>query len=245
MPEDPLSDPIGSALSTTHRHLAQTSGRACRYVAAVAPFAALAASGNAATQANDALEALKDLHRLLQPGEEVLVAGARPAQCAGLACTGTIPCRQMIFPFDAPLPQALPGSLVEPLTCANAAEMLALISVAYPGFFRPETCRMGRYLGIRDAQGRLIAMGGERICLQAPGRRPWHEVSGLCSHPDHAGKGLGTAVLHEILATQRAMGASSWLWVAEANRKAIALYERSGFQTIRHTELHRLRRSPE
>lgn len=248
MPDDPLLDPIWMALSTSHRPLAQTLGRARRYPAAVAPFAALAplaASKGIAGRPNGTLEALDELSQMLGPAEEILLAGVRPPDSPSLTWMGSIPCRQMIFPPETPLPEAVPNHSIERLGCAAAGEMLDLIAVAYPGYFRPETCRMGRYFGIRDPQGRLIAMGGERLCFQVPGQPPWHEVSGLCSHPDYAGGGLGTAVLREILATQRATGAASWLWVAEANRKAIALYQRFGFKTLRHTELHRLRRSAE
>lgn len=241
MSDDPLSHPIWAALSTSHRSLAQTLGRARRYPAAVAPYAALDPH---AARTGEATGALEDLRQLLEPGEGILLAGERPSALAGLQWGDTIPCLQMIFPADVPLPDPIPGISVQPLGCAEGPEMMDLIAIAYPGYFRAETCRMGRYFGVRDPGGRLIAMGGERLCLHLPGQPPWHEVSGLCSHPDYASKGLGTAVLRQILATQRATGACSWLWVAEGNRRAVSLYRRLGFRTTARTELHRLHRLP-
>ena len=247
MPVELPADPIWAALSTSHQQLAQVFGRARRYPAAIAPFAAMdpTLGQSDGPRAGDT-RALEDLYQLLQPGEEIYLAGLNSHQLdelqafSGLRAAGAIPCLQMIFPRQAPLPDIPGGNVVEPLSCDNAGEMLDLLAIAYPGFFKKETCRMGRYFGIRDGNKRLIAMGGERLCLH-----PWREVSRLCSHPDHAGRGLGTAVLREILATHREEGSSSWLWVTESNTGATALYRRLGWQTIRRTELQRVCRTGE
>lgn len=233
MPPDPLSNAVGTALTTIHRTLACGSGEALRYPAHIAPFAAVRT--NTAT-------AFQDLHRLLIPGETVYVQGDQPPQATGLLWQGVIPCLQLVFPAETPLPAPLALPRIEPLDCRHGPEMMNLIAVAYPGYFRPETCRMGRYFGIRDDGGHLIAMGGERLCCAVPGSAPWHEISGLCSHPAHAGKGLGTAILRNLLAVHRAEGSRSWLWVAESNRRAVALYLHLGFVTHALSRLHRLQR---
>ena len=234
MPPDPLRNAIWEAVTTAHAPLALTHGRVRRYRAEIAPFAAVEEPTPAA---------LNDLLPLLAPAEPVYLLGDRPPEISGLRWDGVVPCLQMVFPEEAPVPDA-PASSQEivPLTCEHAREMLALITVAFPGYFRSETCRMGRYWGIRDSDGTLIAMGGERFVLVPPGRATWREISGLCTHPSRPGRGLGTALLAHILAQHRAEGSRSWLHVTQNNLRAITLYQRLGFQTVRGIEAHRLRR---
>ena len=235
MLSDPLPHAIWEALITYHRHLAHSYGQASRYPAAMAPFGAVA---------DNTRTALLDLLSLLAPAESIYLLGDRPPTTSGLCEDGLVPSLQMIFPERTPLPVHKADALnIVPLTCDHALEMLALTTTAFPGFFRRETCRMGRYWGIRDAYGALIAMGGERLILAPPGQPVWREISGLCTHPSHAGKGLGTALLGHILAEHRAEGSRSWLHVTEANLGAIALYHRVGFTTQHGVQLHRMRRT--
>ncbi len=233
---DPLAQATLLALTTAHKHLALTRGQALRYPADVAPFAALHGEPTPA--------ALQDLTALLAPAESIYLIGERPPETSGLRWDGVIPCLQMVFPEDAPLPpEALPAPEIYPLTCKHSSEMLALINVAYPGFFRAQTCRMGRYWGIRDVDGTLIAMGGERLVLAMPGQGAWPEISGLCTDPSRPGKGLGTAILRHILAQHCAEGARSWLHVTSTNTRAVALYRRLGFQMARAVDVHRIQRT--
>ena len=232
---DPLLDAIWNALTTSQAHLALTHGHARRFPADIAPFAALAES---------TADALHDLGTLLQPGETTYLLGPQPPPTPHLHWQAVIPCLQMVFPTSTPLPVVpLPDPhtrppVLYPLTCANSPEMLHLIDIAYPGYFRAHTCRMGRYFGARATDNTLIAMGAERLVAH-----PWREISGLCTPPSHPGHGLGTAILCHLLALHRAEGSRSWLWVVETNHRAIALYHRLGFQTVHCSELHRLQRS--
>ena len=55
----------------------------------------------------------------------------------------------------------------------------------------------------------------------------------LYVHPDHQGHGVGTA-LFELVASTRPGGFC--LWVFEANARAVAFYEREGFEVARRTD---------
>ncbi len=228
MREDPLENAIWSALTTTHRHLAISAGAARRYPATVAPYAAVG---------DDSPAAMQDLWGLLEPGESVYLLGEPCLSACDLQKDGEVPCLQMVFPGEAAIPEGPHDVTVEALDCRHAIEMLDLISVAYPGYFRTQTCSMGRYYGVRDAAGRLIAMGGERLVSD-----PFREISGLCALPAYAGKGLGTAVLRRVLLDQRASGCVSWLYVTETNHRAAQLYGRLGFELLRRAVLHRVTR---
>jgi predicted GNAT family acetyltransferase len=102
--------------------------------------------------------------------------------------------------------------------------MLRLAELTKPGPFGSRTRELGAFVGIRH-RGALIAMAGERMCLDA-----WVEVSAICVHPDHRGRGyarlLTTAVMHGI--AQR--GARAFLHVFVDNSAAIALYRQLGFE---------------
>src|SRR5262249_29997713 len=81
---------------------------------------------------------------------------------------------------------------LEPLTDADAPEMLALALLTKPGPFRTRTHRLGRFLGVRD-RGKLVAMAGERLTLDG-----FTEISAVCTHPDYRGRGYGAALLRAV-----------------------------------------------
>ena len=220
-----FANPVWHALNGPHRHLAIVNGGACRYPADVSPFAAIAAPTGLA---------LDELRLLLTPAESVwIVDYGRTAP--GLNILDALDCVQMALPLDA-LPRA-PSCEVLPLTAANAHEMVALTEAAFPGFFRSRTYRMGFYCGVR-VDGELAAMGGERVQLEG-----YPELSGICTHPAHRGKGLASAVIHHLVERHRRDSLRSWLHVGASNTRAIDLYESLGFKPVRTLMLHRIVRT--
>jgi GNAT superfamily N-acetyltransferase len=203
-----------------------SAGNACRYPADVAPFAVVAEASAAALEA---------LHSLLAPGESVWLSGANYPRLPELAFEGTLAAHQMVLPATVTPPG--PGAIeIVPLSDANAGEMVALTDVAFPGFFRPRTCEMGEYYGVRSG-GELIAMGGERLMLEG-----YPEISGVCTHPAHRGKGLAASLIWHLARKHRREGQVSWLHVGKENRNAIDLYLRMGFKPAREVMLQRISR---
>jgi predicted GNAT family acetyltransferase len=115
--------------------------------------------------------------------------------------------------------------------------MVALTDLAFPGFFRSRTCEMGSYYGVRSS-GELIAMGGERLTLDG-----YPEISGICTHPAHRGKGHAANLIWHLVRNHRREGLVSWLHVSAENHHAIGLYLRMGFTVARKVKLHRLCRN--
>lgn len=229
LPENLFANPVWHALQTKHRHFAVRAGDACRYPAGVAPFAAIAAPTAAA---------LIDLHSLLAPGEFVWLIGDDYPPAPERSLEGTMDCLQMVLPET--VTPARPAREIVPLSDANASEMVALTDIAFPGLFRSRTIEMGSYYGVRSA-GELIAMGGERLMLEG-----YPEISGVCTHPAHRGKGLAASLIWQLVRDHRRDGLVSWLHVASENHRAIQLYLRMGFRVVRKVRLHRVsRNSPE
>lgn len=228
LPEHLFANPAWNALQTQHRHLALSSGNACRYPSDVAPFAALASPTPSAMQ---------QLRSLLEPGESVWIIGESYPHISGIHFETTLECLQMVLPEEIKPPE--PASEIVPLSCASASEMVALTDLAFPGFFRPRTCEMGSYYGIRSGNN-LIAMGGERLTLTG-----YPEISGLCTHPGHRGKSYAANLIWHLVRQHRRSGLTSWLHVGAANQHAIDLYLRLGFITVRKVVLHRIQRTAE
>jgi GNAT superfamily N-acetyltransferase len=225
LPEELFADPVWHALKTRHRHFAIAAGCARRYPAAVAPFAAVTAPTRSA---------LEDLHSLLAPGESIWLPGPSYPQAPGLRQEGILECVQMALPPGSPLER--PATDLKRMSAADAPAMIALTDVAFPGFFRARTYQMGTYYGAY-ANGELIAMGGERLKLDG-----YSELSGICTHPEHRGKGLATSIIWKLAHDHREEGVVSWLHVGAANTQAIELYRRLGFQEIRRIIINRVAR---
>jgi GNAT superfamily N-acetyltransferase len=225
LPEALFTNPVWHALQTKHRHFAVTDGDACRYPADVAPFAAVATPSRSA---------LQSLHSLLVPGDYVWLVGESYPSLPELTCEETLECLQMALPEEVSPPS--PALDIVRLSNANAPEMVALTTLAFPGFFRSRTCEMGSYFGVRS-DGELIAMSGERLMLDG-----YPELSGVCTHPAHRGKGYAASLLWHLVRNHRREGLVSWLHVNAANHRAIELYRRMGFTVARKVTLHRISR---
>ena len=221
LPERLFANPVWHALQSRHRHFAAAAGEACRYPRDVAPLGAVAEPSS---------RALKDLSSLLEPGESLWLVGDRYPPVPEMTFEGTLACFQMILPEDV----AAPDSGHDIVRLSDSREMVALTDAAFPGFFRPRTCSMGSYYGVR-AEGELIAMAGERIMLDG-----YAEISAVCTRKEHRGKGLAAALIWRLVQDHRRDGVVSWLHVGSENRGAIELYSKMGFRAISEVMLHRV-----
>jgi ribosomal protein S18 acetylase RimI-like enzyme len=229
LPAALFANVVWEALRTRHRNLAVCVGDACRYPADVVRFAAVGAP---------TAEAMRQFHSLLAPGEATWMIGERFPEIPELVCEGTLEALQMVLPDGVRVPEMTAS--IEALTEANAHEMVALTTLAFPGFFRTRTYEMGSYYGVRSESGELIAMGGERLKLEG-----FSEISAVCTHPSFRGKGLATNIMWELVRQHRREGVVSWLHVGCANQRAAKLYLAMGFQTIRQVTLQRFARKQE
>jgi GNAT superfamily N-acetyltransferase len=214
LPEHLFSNPVWHSLRTNHRHLAVRQGNACRYPADVAPFAAVAEPAR-----------LPELRSLLEPEESVWVIGEGYPTVEELPVQQVIECLQMVLPASAPVPDS--AGTVQMLGEDDAADMVSLTDLAFPGFYRIRTPALGSYFGVRSG-GELVAMGGERFSLEG-----YPEISGVCTHPSHRGKGYAASLISQLARNHRRAGLVSWLHVTSANRNAIDLYLRLGFEVAR------------
>jgi predicted GNAT family acetyltransferase len=114
--------------------------------------------------------------------------------------------------------------------------MVTLTDVAFPGLFRQRTYTLGNYFGIR-VNGELVAMTGERFSLKG-----YRELSAVCTHPEHTGKGYAARLIHHVMADQAERGLNSFLHVAANNDRAIALYERLGFVKVTEIYMYKVTR---
>ncbi len=222
----PLDNPMWAALTGPQQSFALGAGAVRRYPREIAPFVAVERAG---------VEARATLDALVAPGESVYVVAIAPAWPGDwqVVATGTILQMTCVQP---PRQATAPGDW-RALDDADLPEMLALTALVYPEFFRERTRELGRYLGIHRP-GVLAAMAGERLAVEG------HvEISAVCTHPDHTGRGhaaqLMTALVHDIAAR----GKTPFLHVSDHNQRAIDLYARLGFVERRRLPLWKVRRA--
>jgi ribosomal protein S18 acetylase RimI-like enzyme len=223
-----LDNPIWHALIGPHARFAIGRGAARRYPAEMAPFAAIAEPTAAA---------YTDLAADLPPGADVMLF--RPTNEPVAPRWEAIDARmleQMILSPDAAPPDSRPRPAAVPLGPADAADMLTLVDLTKPGPFGPRTVELGHYIGVRDPNGRLIGMAGERL------RLPGHvELSAICVRPEAQGQGLGAALVGHVAQAAAARREVLFLHVWPDN-PAKALYARLGFRL--RTTLWVLHRRP-
>ena len=221
----PLDHPIWTALTTRQHALAEGGALARRYPPAIAPFAAMLDMSLQSFAALHALMSKSDMAVLFTPDPVTPPAEFKVL----LAETG----EQMIGTLAE---ASIRGVEIVTLGADDVPEMLALTELTKPGPFSARTHELGTFLGIR-IDGRLVAMAGERM---KPAN--YTEITAVCVHPSHRGRGYGQALLGAISRQILARGELPFLHVFSNNTSAIALYQRQGMQIRRRfyvTVLHR------
>ena len=125
---------------------------------------------------------------------------------------------------------------VLPLGEADGPEMFALARLTRPGPFAARTHALGGFIGVRS-DGALVAMAGERMRTGG-----FCEVSGVCTHPDHRGRGYAGALMRIVARRILERGETPFLHAMQTNPGAIALYEKLGFRLRRVMSLTVLKR---
>jgi len=213
----PLDNVIWQALTTRHARFAESHGEARRFVREVGPLGAFREYG--------------------PQGYESLAGLVGDGGTVGLFLDDPYEERSgWNFVVGAPLLQMIADNGTEPknsrdpnlelvrLDKSDSPEMIELTALTKPGPFGTRTHELGTYLGIRDG-GKLVAMAGER--LKVPGHT---EVSAVCTHPEHTGKGYARILMTEIMKGIRERGETPFLHVRGDNTRAIEIYKLLGFR---------------
>jgi ribosomal protein S18 acetylase RimI-like enzyme len=215
----PLDNVIWQALTTRQREFAQAFGEARRFQPEVTALTAFLEPNR---------KGYSSLAGLVTPGATALLSLAAPYEPQpGWNLVLTFPGLQMVYEGSHTT-----GDIHEDACCTiaelgmrDSPEMIELATMTKPGPFGTRTHELGTYLGIRQ-EGKLVAMAGER--LKVPG---YTEVSAVCTHPDHTGKGYARILMREIMRQIRERGEIPFLHVRKNNARAVELYERLGFRT--------------
>jgi ribosomal protein S18 acetylase RimI-like enzyme len=221
-----LERPPWSALTTTHSAFALRNDLACRYRPDIAPMAGVREVSEACLEALAALMALGDVVGLFDampvpPGRNLAVLMHKAIE-------------QMVYAGSEIAPVA--GEFVS-LTSADVPAMMQLAELTKPGPFATRAIVLGSYIGIRSGD-QLVAMAGERMRFDG-----FTEISAVCTHPDHRGRGHAVLLVSALMRNILARGETPFLHIFSNNTSAAGLYRKLGFACRRSLTVTVLKRS--
>lgn len=215
----PFTNAVWHALTGPQRTVAERHGDAIRFLPDVAVFAAL--------PDDPAADDWDSLRALVAPGRDAWLFRERVEAPAGWQVELRIPCLQMAAE-DVDVRTDVECRDLGP---ADVPEMIDLVRRTEPGPFLTRTIALGRYVGVHDDDGALVAMAGERVHCDG-----WQEISAVCTAPEHRGRGLAAGLVRTLVAHVHDRGERAFLQVADTNDAAIRVYDRLGFRVCGTSE---------
>ncbi len=210
-----LDNPAWNALQSGNKPLAFGNGPVSYFDKEVSPFAALEENSE---------ENFQQLYEQIPHNGPVLfVTPVEIVFSKQWEVLRTIRGLQMVC-NSAAVPNEVTAQLT-PLTDNHIPQMLELTKLTNPGPFASRTIDFGHYQGIFEGE-KLVAMAGQRLHAFN-----YAEISAVCTHPDHTGKGYARQLLLNQINRIKAASGIPFLHVRYDNYRAIKVYESLGFAT--------------
>lgn len=207
-----LDNPVWFSLSETHKDFAIEYGDIKFYHPDYCPFGGFINGENTT-------KAITEYSKLTSSFYSI---GQKPIVPNELQLKGELICHQMII-YD-PIISKFEDTII-PLGETQLENLLELVQIVYPEYFKKKTYTLGNYYGIYK-NDTLVAVTGERMQMDG-----YIEVSAVITHPDHLGKGYAKQLVAHTVNTILSQNKIPFLHVAESNTGAIQLYEKLGFKT--------------
>jgi len=208
-----LDNPVWYSLSETHQNHVINFGNIKFYKPDYAPFGAIKFDENIA-------KALAEYSKLIKT---FLIVGSKPKLPENVTIVNRLSGLQMVTFNKIDLPTT---EKIIKLNSSHLKEVLGLVKLVYPEYFKEKTFYMGNYYGIFK-NNQLAAITGERMQTN-----DFIEVSAVITHPNHTRQGYAKQLIAHTVNTIISQGKIPFLHVAESNTGPIKLYESLGF-TIR------------
>ena len=208
-----LDNPIFNALNSAHRAFSSGTDQVKYYLEDIASFAGLKDNSKLDFEALYENSPLESLFIVFTPSAVNI-----PDQWKVIA---QIDMFQMIYE-STEIPTGTDIDFVD-LDKSHVDQMIALVELTQPGPFRARTIELGNYTGLFSGDN-LIAMAGHRF-----NPTPYTEISAVCTHPDHLGKGYAFELLREQIKRILKKSEIPFLHVRNDNHAAVRLYKKLGF----------------
>jgi ribosomal protein S18 acetylase RimI-like enzyme len=215
-----LDNPIWKALSQSQQKFARIIGRLKCYDPEICPFGAFEGDNNVANDIDNYSKIIDDF----------FIVGDIPKYSDKVKFAGELVCLQMICETRINI---TPQEEIIYLNNKYEDEVLKLVSLGLPGYFRKRTMELGDYFGIFKNEA-LVAVTGERMKMNG-----FTEVSAVVTHPDHLGKGYAKQLIAHTVNKIFDKNEIPFLHVAESNVNAISVYDKLGFRTRTKIDLWR------
>jgi ribosomal protein S18 acetylase RimI-like enzyme len=221
-----LHNPVYHALLSGDRHLSFGNEQVKFFDEQVSPFAGFE---------HDYKKGFADLYEQLPSGRKILYAiPSLITEPTGWQIQHEIKGLQFIYEAGGEIKTEF--SNVISLTELHVEQMVQLAKLTKPGPFGIRTIDFGSYFGIFENE-KLVAMTGQRLHV-----KNCTEISAVCTHPDHTGKGYAYTLLQHQLQLILQQDQKPFLHVREDNQRAITLYQRLGFTISRPMNFYFIKR---
>jgi len=211
--EELLASPAWHALNSGNKSLGFGNEKVKYFAGDVSPFAALVVN------TNENFQLLHEIHPGGRPAlfmSEVEISIPQPWQVAAVIKGIQMVCKKQVLSEKG-------DTVIVSLFEKHIPQMLELTKLTNPGPFAKRTIEFGHYAGIFEGD-QLVAMAGQRLLAYE-----YAEVSAVCTHPDHTGKGYAKQLVDHQVKRIFAEGNIPYLHVRHDNVAAIKVYENTGF----------------
>jgi len=221
-----LDNPCWNALHSGNKNLAEGNEQVKYFSAEVAPFVGLPEWNS---------YGFEHLYDVIPRERRIAFMNSKEVEIPGeWDVVDYLVAFQMVHTH--PAPPAAASSQIVPLQNKNIPQMIALTGMTHPGPFFERTIEFGNYEGIFKGND-LVSMAGQRL---HPGE--YVEISAVCTHPAHSGKGYASQLIISQVHQIRSASAIPFLHVKDSNLQAIKLYKSLGFELRKRMHIYSIRK---